>query len=87
MTTATPPPAAPRDETGRLEREIERLQRRARVLAILAGLLTGLVGGLIAFTVSWHYGAPGLERAAYGGGTFVTFSAFVLYIEEKLSLL
>ncbi|WP_105974932.1 hypothetical protein [Streptomyces geranii] len=84
MTTATPPPAASREA---LEREIERLRIRARVLAIIVGVLTGAVGGLVAYTISAHYGATGLEKAAYGGGTFVTFSAFVLYVEEKLGLI
>ncbi|MFF7206220.1 hypothetical protein [Streptomyces sp. NPDC008141] len=39
------------------------------------------------FTLSRHLVATGLEGAAYGGGTFVTFSAFVRYIEEKVKLL
>ncbi|MFC9291535.1 hypothetical protein [Streptomyces sp. NPDC057052] len=75
MATATPPPAAPRDEP---EREVERLRTRARVLAILVGILTGVIGGLVAYTISAHYGATGLEKAGFGGGTFVSFSVFVL---------
>ncbi|MEU9865447.1 hypothetical protein AB0D99_31725 [Streptomyces sp. NPDC047971] len=74
------------NETERLQREVDRLHARARVLAIIVGVLSGFAGGLIAGMVSRHYGATGLECAVYGGGTFVGFSTFVLFVEEKLKL-
>ncbi|MFC8374019.1 hypothetical protein ACFUIT_39780 [Streptomyces sp. NPDC057239] len=73
-------------EVASLERDAERLQRRARILAIFFGVLVGFAGALVSILVCGHYGATDLERAAYGGGTFVTLTGLVLYIEEKLQL-
>ncbi|WP_143652673.1 hypothetical protein [Streptomyces sp. 13-12-16] len=82
----TPPPD-PQGEITRLGREVERLQRRTKIMAIFIGVLSGLIGGLVAHTLSRHLGASGLEATVYAGGSFIATSMFMLFIEEKLGLI
>ncbi|TVZ84752.1 hypothetical protein [Streptomyces sp. BK340] len=50
-------------------------------------MLGGLAGSLICYLVVRPLGAAPLGAAASSGGSFITVSTFIYFIEEKLGLL
>ncbi|MFF1604844.1 hypothetical protein ACFVYV_47000 [Streptomyces mirabilis] len=67
--------------------ETARLQRKAKILAILLGIAVGIIAALVALMIFMAGHASTVATSAGVGGTFLAATYFALFLEEKAGVL